>query len=186
MKSQKKAGKKKTNPNLKGPKNKTIIKLKNRTKKKLIKVFTKTADARLKERVQAVLLRNEDKKMSEICQTVHRNEKTVIYWLKIYKSKGLKGLKSNYIGGNRRKLTAEQLKEIELFLNKTSKANIKKLTSKELRLHLKTKYGVEYRGAGSINQIFYKCGFSFRKPEQCYREASEQEKNKWLKEAKKN
>jgi len=171
---------------LKGPKDKTRIKLKNKTKKKLINVFKKTIDSRLKDRIQAVLLRSENKKMSEICRTVHRNEKTVIEWLKIYKDKRLKGLKSNYIGGNRRKLTAEQLKEIELFLNKTSKKNIIRLTGKELRLHLKSKYKVEYRSAGSINQIFYKCGFSFRKPEKCYREASEQEKIKWLKEAKKN
>jgi transposase len=183
MKSQKK---KKSNPNLRGPKTKTTIKLKKKTKDELINVFKKTTDPNFKERIQAVLMRNEGKKMFEICQTVHKNEKTVIDWLKKYKDKGIKEIKSNYAGGNRRKLTTEQLKEIERFLNKTSKIDIKKLTSKELRLHLKTKYNVEYRGAGSINQIFYKCGFSFRKPEQHYREASEKEKQEWLKETKKN
>jgi len=183
MKSQKK---KKTNSNLKGPKTKTVIRLKNKTKTKLIDTFKKTIDPKFKERIQAVLMRNEGKKMSEICQTVHKNEKTIIDWLKKYKEKGIKGIKSKYIGGNRRKLTEEQLKEIKHFLNKTSKSNFKKLTSKELRLYIKTKYNVEYRGAGSVNQIFYKCGFSFRKPEQCYREASEKEQRKWLAEAKKN
>ena len=183
MKSQKK---KKINPNLKGPKTKTKIKLKKKTKIRLINVFKKTIDPNFKERIQVVLIRNEGKKISEICQTVHKNEKTVIDWLKKYKSKGIKGIKSKYTGGNRRKLTAEQLKEIKSFLNKASKTDLKKLTSKELRLHLKTKYKVRYRSADSINQIFYKCGFSFRKPEQRYREASEQEKKEWLKEVKKN
>jgi len=177
---------KKTNPNLKGPKIKTKIKLKNQNRKKLIAEFKKTTDLKLKERIQMVLLRDEEKTLLEIAETTQRGKQAVIRWLMQYRAKRLKGLKSIYQGGNRRKLTTEQLKEIERFLDEASKTDLRKLTSKELRLHLKTKYKVEYRSADSINQIFYKCGFSFRKPEQYYREASEQEKNQWLKEAKKN
>lgn len=183
MKSQKK---KATNPNLKGPKTKTKIKLKSQIRKKLIIKFQKTADLKLKERIQMVLLRDEGKTLFEIVDTTHRGKQAVVRWLMQYKTKKVKGLKSVYQGGNRRKLTTEQLKEIKCFLNKASKKDLQKLTSKELRLHLKTKYKVEYRSADSINQIFYKCGFSFRKPEQYYREASKKEKKEWLKEAKKN
>ena len=183
MKTQKK---KKTNPNLKGPKTKTKIKLKSQTRKKLIAKFKKTADIKLKERIQMVLLRDEGKTLSEIVQTTQRGKQAVVHWLMRYKTERIKGLKSIYQGGNRRKLTEKQLKEIKSFLDKASKTDLKKLTSKELRLHLKTKYKVRYRSADSINQIFYKCGFSFRKPEQRYREASEQEKKEWLKEVKKN
>lgn len=182
MKTQKK---KKTNPNFLGPKIKTKIKLKNKIRKKLISVFRKTADLALKERIQMVLLRSEEKTLPEIAEIVHKKKSAVIFWIKRYKEYRLKGLKPRYQGGNRRLLTEEQLKEIKLFLNKTSKTDLKKLTSKALRLHIKTKYQVEYRSNESINQIFYKCGFSFRKPEQCYREASDKEQLEWLKMIKK-
>ncbi len=183
MKTQKK---KKTNPNFLGPKNKTKIRLKNKIRKKLISVFKKTVDSKLKERIQMVLLRNEGKTLSEITEIVHKEKQAIVFWLKRYKEYRLKGLRPRHQGGNRSLLTKEQLREIEQFLNKTSKTDFKKLTNKELRLHLKTKYQVEYRSPESINQIFYKCGFSFRKPEQCYREASKKEQQKWLEMAKKN
>lgn len=183
MKTQKK---KKTNPNLLGPKNKTKIKLKNKIKKKLIDNFRKTTNSALKERIQIILLRAEGKTLLEIEEIVHKRKQAIVLWIKRYKECRLKGLKSRYQGGNRRLLTQEQLQEIELFLNKTSKTDLKKLTSKALRLHIKSKYQVEYRSNESINQIFYKCGFSFRKPEQCYREASEKEQQEWLEMAKKN
>lgn len=182
MKTQKK---KRPNPNFLGSKTKTKIKLKKRVKNKLIVKFRKTADSKLKERIQMVLLRNEGKTLQEIAGIIHKNKQAIVFWLKRYKKHGLKGLNPRHQGGNRRLLTKEQLREIKSFLNKTSKTNLRKLTSKELRLHLKTKYKVEYRSPESVNQIFYKCGFSFRKPEKCYREASEKEQAEWLKMIKK-
>jgi len=181
-----KTQKKKTNPNFLGPKNKTKIKLKNKIRKKLISKFKKTADSKLKERIQMVLLRDEGKTLPEITEIIHIERQAIIFWLKRYKERRLKGLKPRYQGGNRSLLTKDQLQEIKQFLNKTSKTDLKKITVKELRLHLKTKYQVEYRSPESIHQIFYKCGFSFRKPEQCYREASEKEQREWLEIAKKN
>ncbi|MDP2750148.1 MAG: winged helix-turn-helix domain-containing protein [Nanoarchaeota archaeon] len=123
--------------------------------------------------------------MLEIAGITHREKQAIVFWLKRYKEYRLKGLNPRYQGGNRSLLTKEQIKEIKRFLNKTSKTSLKKLTGKELRLHLKTKYKVEYRSNESINQIFYKCGFSFRKPEKCYREASEKEREEWLEMIKK-
>lgn len=165
---------------------KTFIKLKPKQKEKLIGLYKdKQTPDYLRKRIHLVLLRDQRKTIQEISLIVQKGRKSVIDWLKRFKEQGLPGLISNYAPHNQ-KLTLEQLKEIKKFLRKTAKEIPQKLTSFNLKLHLKSKYNIEYRSQTSFNQIFYKCGFAFRKPNKCYREASPNEIKQWVKRTKKN
>jgi transposase len=167
---------------------KTKVSLKGKTKKKLQKIFNSSnSSPQFRTRIQMVLLRDKGKTLDEIATVVFKSRRTVITWLKTYKEKRIKGLKSNYQANNN-KLTKEQKKEIKNFLESKmkSKKEIKGFTSQELRLYIKKKYKVEYRSNTSINNIFYRCQFSFRKPEKYYSKSDPKETQQWKREVKKN
>lgn len=167
---------------------KTKISLKSKTKKKLMKIFhSSDSSSQLRTRVQMVLLRDKKKTLDEISTATFKSRKTVVTHLKNYKERGIKGLYPSYQANNH-KLGKKQLAEIKKFLDSKmkKKKDLKGFTSQALRLHIKEKHKVEYRSNTSINNIFYRCGFSFRKGEKVYAKSDPTEVEKWKKYVKKN
>jgi transposase len=83
------------------------IQLSKAEKQHLEQTFQQTADRRLRERCQAVLMAARGRRRNQIAQDLGVHRATVWQWLRCYRTEGLEGLKIQWAPGKPRRIPEE-------------------------------------------------------------------------------
>lgn len=86
--------------------------IKHLSKYELIERYKIEKDARIKRRLLSVLLLYEGVTIKEVAELIKRCEKTVGNWLKGWNNEGCKGLKPNFTGGQKPKISNNECNKI--------------------------------------------------------------------------
>ena len=82
-------------------------------KNKLRKFIKKMKEPHARDRARAVLWRMEGKSRETIASLLGINRDTVSNWITFWRQKGIEGLKSNWKGGNKYKLSPAAKQEVK-------------------------------------------------------------------------
>lgn len=137
--------------------------------KQKLREFTKKAkDKHTVERARAVLKRMEGLSREDIAQFLGINKDTVSNWITWYRKRGVEGLKSNWKGGNKYKLSPTQKAEIKQVIKTTTPREVG--YGKDfwdvplLSRYVYETYKVRYRSNRSYHRLFAFIGFTYHKP----------------------
>lgn len=152
--------------------------------------FQKSKDVRIRERSQAILLRNKGYKVKEVADILGRSIATIKLWTQLYKKGDLENLKPKPQLGNNRKLTREQKDKINQDLDTKTPNDFgydrRFWTVKLLKKHVRKKYSVVYKSERSYHALFKYCGFSVHRPTKKDRRQDEAKVKEFEEELKKN
>lgn len=158
--------------------------------KELKEQFRKSKDVRIRERCQAILLRNKGYKVKEIVDILDRSIATIKLWTKLYREGGIENLKPKPQPGNNRKLTKEQKDKINQDLDTKTPNDFgfdrRFWTVKLLKKHVRKKYSVVYKSERSYHALLKYCGFSVHRPTKKDRRQDEAKVKEFKEELKKN
>lgn len=108
-------------------------------------LYKEEKNARVKERLHAILLLYEGREAKEVAEILHRGYASVRRWKDAWNAGGYKGLIPGYKGGPEPRISDSTwdriLKEIE----------DKGMTLSDVKVYVNTKYGVNY----SYNSVWY-------------------------------
>ena len=151
--------------------------------KELTSAYTSCKDGLTRTRYQAVRLYGTGYPTQEVMSITGCGWSTLMEWCRTYHRKGLRGLVDKRVGGNRAKLTKEQLKELgkrldtytpaHLFGATAATADGQFWTVADLQRAVQQWYGVSYRSGSSYHRLFDQCGFSYQRPAKAYKSRSE-------------
>jgi len=88
--------------------------VKHLSKDQLEKAYKTEKNSRIKERLLAILLLYEGKKVPEVAALVRRCVSTIELWISKWNKKGLDGLKTHFTGGRKPKVSAAEWDKIVL------------------------------------------------------------------------
>lgn len=123
-------------------------------------------DARYDHRLHAVLLATKHLSCPRIAELLGDSQRTVRYWINSYLDRGLQGLVDEERPGRPRKLSAEQIGNIEAALRlRPEDAGLTGTIwdGKTLSAYVLMAFGVEL-GARQCQRLFRELGFRLRKP----------------------
>jgi len=100
-------------------------------------------------------------------------------WCRQYRSDGVDALRDKRTGGNRAKLSPEQLEELKMRLHQYTPSEIcgtqaatatgQFWTVPDLQAAIKHWYNVTYQSPSSYPRLLHLCGFSFQRPVKVYK-----------------
>ncbi len=127
-----------------------------------------------KIRYQAVRLYGTGYRVSEIEQITGCSRPSLMEWCRAYRQFGVAGLVDKRQGGNRAKLTPEQLEQLQQQLDNYSPRQLfgsgncydegQFWTVPDLAKLVERKYGVSYKSATSYRSLFKRCDYSCQRP----------------------
>jgi transposase len=142
--------------------------------KKITDLIKKEKDARIKERLQAVLWRLENEDYTEIAKRLKRHIDTIRKWIKNWNKAGYEGLFDKPKSGRPAILNEEETKEIINEVNTIEKQGQKTCNSTAKRIA--EKFNKEM-STDAVRAMFIKHGISWKKPEKIeYRRNEDQRK----------
>ena len=144
----------------------TKIKLTLAQKQKLLTIKKTNTSSLLRDRTQAVLIRNEDFTLKQTAKALQRSETFVKEAIKLYQSGTLE---QTGFTSNNHKLSEQQRKAIITTIQKKTPDDIgyqgQFWTMKIVKLWIKKKYKVAFQDEKSYRNLFKAAGFSFHKPQ---------------------
>ena len=150
------------------------------------KVMKSRNDKRLYQRYITILnhLRGEDNRA--ISNILGLCEHTIGKYIKIYKEKGIKGLKLSHSPGTPKKLSDEQEKElVETIIEKTPDQvgypNKKNWRVSIIRNYIKDKFNVEYSDSGA-RDLLHRLNLSYTRPTYTLAKADIEKQNEFKQE----
>lgn len=165
---------------------KRTFELTEQDQKELRQAYERTKNAEERRRLQAVRLYGEGRQVADIQAITGCSERSLWRWCREYRQAGVAGLKDGRIGGNRAKLTKAQRADARQKVTayrpdqvlppdvRVSQGEF--WTVSDLRIAVKSWYGVEYQSPTSYLTLLHECRFSQQKASSQYRSrASEQE-----------
>lgn len=144
------------------------------TTEEIKKLYRNEKNAKAKIRLQACLMRRQEKTLEEISDKVQYPLTTVGDWLRRIYNKGLNRRYSIKQSGRPSWLTKKQKKELKLILDKSPEKQdlpFKIWTSKLLAYFIAERYKVIYK-IRRIEKLVHELGFNFKKPRQEHRNAN--------------
>ena len=151
--------------------------------KQLTYAYANCRDGPTRTRHQAVRLYGSGYAVQEIMDITGCSRTSLMEWCQAYRSEGLQGLADKRIGGNRAKLTPDQLEDLqarlhsytpsELFGSTAATADGQFWTLSDLQRAIEQWYGVCYQSPSSYPRLFHLCGFSYQRPAKVYKSRSE-------------
>jgi transposase len=148
-------------------------------KEKLKSLMQAEKDARVKERLQAVLWRLENETYTEISDRLKRRKNTVSDWIKRWNKNGYEGILDQPKPGAIPKLTPEQEKEVVESVKQSTR-----ITCKVLKFKILNKYGKEFT-PGGINAMLHRHKLSWKKPKKKDYRQNEQKRKEYQESLKK-
>ena len=152
----------------------------------LLRAYKSCDDRPTRVRYQAVRLYGIGRPVAEIKSLTGCSRTSLMEWCKCYREMGLQGLIDKRAGGNRAKLTKEDMLEIserlhqltprDLFEAPSHPANL--WTVRDLRRAVKRWYDVEYSSCSSYYRLFAQCGFNYDPAEKAFRPSSKHDSSK--------
>lgn len=137
-------------------------------KQKLRQFIKKSKDKHAVERARAVLKRMEGYPREHIARFLEVNKDTVSNWITWYRKRGIEGLRSNWRGGNKYKLSPLQKQAIKQTVKENTPRQLgygKDFWDVEiLRRYVYGTYKVRYRSDRSYHRLFAFIGFTYHKP----------------------
>jgi len=151
--------------------------------KELLQAYRVCKDAATRTRYQAVRLYGEGYPEKEIERITGCNRTSLMEWCRAYREDHSQGLVDKRVGGNRAKMSAWQIEELQNMLHqyipqerlgrKASTTAGQFWTVEDLVVLVRERYGVEYQSRTSYSSLLRLCGFSYQKTEKIFKSRSE-------------
>ena len=148
-------------------------------KEKLQKLIKQEKNARVKERLQAILWRLKGETYTQIAENLNKANITITEWVKNWNKSGYDGLIDKPKPGAPPKLAPEQEKEIVETVNQSSR-----ITCKVLKFKIREEYGKEFT-IGGIAALLHRNKLSWKKPKKKDYRQKEQERQEYQEALKK-
>lgn len=140
-----------------------------------------SSEAKERTRYQGVRLYGQGRTVTEIMDITGCSGTSLNEWWSKYRQQGVAGLKEQRQGGNRAKLSREQVVDLKERLETYSPQQLYGSDSvggeywsvADLKRVVEQWYGVRYKSVSSYRELLARCGFSYQRPAQVYRSRSE-------------
>ena len=151
--------------------------------KELKAAYHQCQDGQTKTRYQAVRLYGNGYQVAEIQEITGCSRPSLMEWCRAYRQAGVVGLVDRRQGGNRAKMSAEQLAHLQQQLGGYTPRQI--LGAKncygsgefwsipDLARLLVRNYGITYKSASSYRDVFIRCDYSCQRPGTQYKSRNE-------------
>jgi transposase len=153
--------------------------------RELQQAFETTKDGATRTRIQAVRMYGLQYKVEEIQRLTGCSRSSLMDWCRAYRGQGIDGLRDHRIGGNRAKLSAQQLEEIQERLLMYSPRDIlgphtqtatgQHWTVEDLAQVVRRWYGITWDSRTSYHSLFARCGFTYQRTEKVYKSRRERD-----------
>jgi len=151
--------------------------------KELTSTYKSCKDGPTRTRYQAVRLYGTGYPTEEVIRITGCAWSTLMEWCRTYAREGIEGLVDKRRGGNRAKLTEQQMAELSTRLRAYTPANLfgtlaattdgQFWTVEDLQQAVQQWYSVSYQSRGSYHRLFELCDFSYQRPAKVYKSRSE-------------
>jgi transposase len=147
----------------------------------LFNTYDRCKDGPTRTRYQAVRLYGTGYAEKEVEAITGCSRSSLMSWCRIYREQGIAGLIDKRKGGNRAKMTATQIEELERKLKQYTPVQVlsaEGATSEywaveSLQCAVQKWYGVTYQSRTSYYTLLDACGFSCQRPAKVYKSRSE-------------
>jgi len=150
----------------------------------LLNAYLHSKNGPLRTRCQAVRMHGKGYSVKEIQSLTGCSRTSLMEWCQLFQAQGVPGLKDKRVGGNRAKLTTDQLEDLcakliqytpaQVFGPQAATADGQFWTVEDLHQALQKWYGISYRGRPSYTQLFAQCGFSYQRPAKVYKSRNQE------------
>ena len=157
------------------------------SKEKLKQLYKKEKNAKAKLRLLAAIQRKEGKTVDDIAYSLQKPKTTIHDWLKRIESKNPNSLYDINQKGNRRKLTVEQIKKLEMILEESPQKHeipFKLWTTTLVQYIIHKYYNISYTQS-AVWKLVKKLNFSLKVPRPANIKANKKAKELFRKELKK-
>jgi transposase len=151
--------------------------------KDLMQAYLSCKDGPTRIRYQAVRLYGTGYPLQEVLEITGCSRLTLMEWCRKYGTGGVNALTDHRVGGNRAKLSPEQLAQLkarlhcytpaDLFGTTAATADGQFWTLPDLGQAIEQWYGVCYQSPRSYLRCFERCGFSYQRPAKVYQSRKE-------------
>lgn len=151
--------------------------------KDLMQAYLSCKDGPTRIRYQAVRLYGTGYPLQEVLEITGCSRLTLMEWCRKYGTGGVNALTDHRVGGNRAKLSPEQLAQLkarlhcytpaDLFGTSAATADGQFWTLPDLGQAIEQWYGVCYQSPRSYLRCFERCGFSYQRPAKVYQSRKE-------------
>ncbi|HEY66039.1 MAG TPA: helix-turn-helix domain-containing protein [Caldilineae bacterium] len=134
-------------------------------------------------RYQAVRLYGTGYSAKEVMEITGCSWSSLMKWCRVYRTAGVSGLVDKRVGGNRARLTEEQMQDLSLRLHQYKPRDLfgpeaatpegEFWTVEDLQRAVRQWYGVSYRSRTSYYRLLRLCGFSYQRPAKVFRSRRE-------------
>ena len=155
------------------------FKLSEKEANELLSAYQQAKDGPTRTRYQAVRLYGLGYPTQEVLDITGCSRPSLMEWCRAYRRHRLAGLVDRRQGGNRAKLSSDQIDELrerlhgytpkELFGAEAATATGEFWTVTDLQRALEAWYGVSYRSRVSYTQLLAGCGFSYQRPAKVFK-----------------
>lgn len=145
----------------------------------LIAAYIETTDGPTRTRLLAVRLYGTGYPVAEISAITRCSRTSLMEWCQKYLAQGPGGLADHRVGGNSRKLTPEQVADLQqrlqqynpraVFGSATATVEGQFWTIEDLQQAIQHWYGVTYQSRTSCWTLFVRCGFSYQRPARVFK-----------------
>lgn len=131
-------------------------------------------------RLQAVRLYGTHYPLADVLHITGCKRSTLLEWCRKYRHHGVEALFDHRAGGNSRKLSTEQLGQVQDLLDRYQPCQLWADVRYEhwrtdlLKRLLAERFEVVYQDDVSYHQVFKRCGYSYQRPARRYKSRSEE------------
>ncbi|RRR76204.1 MAG: hypothetical protein EI684_03440 [Candidatus Viridilinea halotolerans] len=119
--------------------------------------YKQTAERRISERIQAILLLDAGHNRDAVARILHVNPKTITRWMHIFVDAGIETLCTIQSGGNDPILTQPQQEQLMAWLDSTVRS------TKEALAWVETTFQVSYTESG-MRKLLQRLGYRYKQP----------------------
>jgi len=153
--------------------------------RELRQAFEQTRDGPTRTRYQAVRLYGRGYRVGEIEAITGCTRSSLMNWVREYQQIGVAGVVDQRQGGNRAKLTREQIQQVskrlreytprDLFGAETQTSSGQHWTVEDLARAILKWFGVEWQSRTSYYTLFKQCEFTYQRTEKVFKSRREHE-----------
>lgn len=142
-------------------------------------------DGPTRSRMLAVRLYGTDYPAKEVRDIVGCSQSSLMGWCRKYRQQGVAGLEDHRRGGNRAKLTAAEIENLQVRLHEYTPRDLfgpqantldgAFWTVEDLERAIQRWYGVVYESRTTYRHLFALCGFSYQRPARVFKSRREKD-----------
>jgi transposase len=151
--------------------------------KELRQAYTQSKDGPTRTRYQAVRLYGTGYPVQEVIEVTGCSRTSLMNWCRKYRTDGAAGLEDKRVGGNRAKLTTEQIDDLKERLHTYTPSHLLGPTAatadgqfwtiEDLHQAVAQWYETSYQSRTSYRRLLRLCGFSYQRPAKVFKSRRE-------------